>query len=187
MGKNKNKTVPTERHRFTNSEREYVKGMVQNLSFQRWTDQEIVHWLHEEKQIDIGRSTVSKIRKRIERQAEKWYIELRESRYKYIAIYKERLDSLYYYQKRLNQIVDHYMNNPSGMIYTDTVIRAISELHRIEMSIFSLWKQLPDLDNTNEPTIKNNNHNDDGPVIDEYDSNGMENKPDPNSNVESEA
>jgi hypothetical protein len=25
-----------------------------------------------------------------------------------------------------------------------------------------------------------------GPIIDEYDSNGMENKPDPNSNVESE-
>ena len=31
------------------------------------------------------------------------------------------------------------------MLYTDTVIRAISELHKIEISIFSLWKQIPDL------------------------------------------
>ena len=31
------------------------------------------------------------------------------------------------------------------MLYTDNVIRAISELHKIEISIFSLWKQIPDL------------------------------------------
>jgi hypothetical protein len=38
------------------------------------------------------------------------------------------------------------MKPPDQMLYTDIVIRAISELHRIEMSIFSLWKQLPDLE-----------------------------------------
>jgi hypothetical protein len=30
-------------------------------------------------------------------------------------------------------------------------LRAISELHSIEMSIFSLWKQLPDLDIVDSP------------------------------------
>ena len=50
------------RHDFTKPEREYVKGIVHNLSFQRLTDQEIVRWLHDEKEIDINRSTVSKIR-----------------------------------------------------------------------------------------------------------------------------
>ena len=72
-------------------------------------------------------------------------MELRHSRYKYIATYKERIDSLLSYQKKLHQIIDFYIQPPNQMLYTDTVIRAISELHKIEISIFSLWKQIPDL------------------------------------------
>ena len=57
------KKVTSKRATFTKAEREYVKGMVHNLSFQRLTDHEIVQWLHDEKEIDIDRSTVSKITK----------------------------------------------------------------------------------------------------------------------------
>ena len=35
------KSVTSERATFTKAEREYVKGMVRNLSFQRLTDREI--------------------------------------------------------------------------------------------------------------------------------------------------
>jgi c-di-AMP phosphodiesterase-like protein len=76
------------------SEKEYVRGIIHNYSLQRWTDQEIADYLHDEKKIEIARSTVSKIKNQVEKQTEKWYTELRQSRYKYIAIYKERLDSL---------------------------------------------------------------------------------------------
>ena len=127
------------RHNFTKSEREFVKGVVHNLSFQRLTDQEIVQWLHDEKQIDLDRSTVSKMRNHVELKAEKWYIELKQSTFKYIAIYKERIDSLFSYQKKLHEII-------SVSKKPEVQIRAISELHSIEMSIFSLWKQLPALD-----------------------------------------
>lgn len=123
--------------------RQYVRGIIHNLSLQRWTSQEISDY--DEKKIDVARSTVNSIRRLIEKQAEKWYIELRQSRYKYIAIYKERIDSLLSYQKKLHQIIDFYIQPPNKMLYTDTVIRAISELHKIEISIFSLWKQIPDL------------------------------------------
>src|SRR5437867_4416163 len=116
--------------------------MVHNLSLQRWTDQQIVDYLNEEKKIDIARSTVNSIKNKIEREAEKWYVGLRDSIYKYIAVYKERLDSLMSYQKRLHEIVEFYMRNN---LYPDTVIKAITELHRIEMSIFNLWKELPHL------------------------------------------
>ena len=34
----------------------------------------------------------------------------------------------------------------SDILYSDTIIKAISELHKIELSIFSMWKQLPNLD-----------------------------------------
>jgi hypothetical protein len=88
------------------------------------------------------------MRNHVELKAEKWYIELKQSTYKYIAIYKERIDSLFSYQKKLHEII-------STTKKPKVQLRAISELHSIEMSIFSLWKQLPDLqiddsrDNTN--------------------------------------
>ncbi len=95
------------------------------------------------------RSTVTGIKNKIEKEAERWYIELRNSRYKYIATYKERLDSLFSYQRKLNDII-------STARKPETQIRAISELHSIEKSIFSLWKQLPNL---NIEDSKNDNNN----------------------------
>ena len=82
--------------------------------------------------------TISKMRNQTERKAEKWYIELRNSTFKYIAIYKERIDSLFSYQKKLHEII-------AATKKPEVQIRAISELHSIEMSIFNIWKQLPDL------------------------------------------
>ena len=72
------KNVRNKQKKSTISEKQYVRGIVHNLSLQRWTDQEIVNYLNEEKKIDIARSTITGIRNQIEKQAEKWYIELRE-------------------------------------------------------------------------------------------------------------
>jgi hypothetical protein len=116
---------------FTKLESEYVKGIVYNLSFQRLTDQEIVQWFHDEKKIDVDRSTISKMRNQVESKAEKWYIELKRTSYKYIAIYKERLDSLFSYQKKLHQIINVTKKD-------EVKIRAISELHSIEC-LYSIY------------------------------------------------
>jgi hypothetical protein len=137
-------SIPT--FRFMVSGREYVNGIVHNLSLQRLTDQEIVDWLREEQKISLDRSTISKMRNREEQQAEKWYIELKESRYKYIANYKAILDSLLSYQKKLNQIIEFYLQPPMQILYPDTIIKAVAELHRIEVSTFNIWRQLPDFD-----------------------------------------
>lgn len=149
------KNAQSERHKWTKAERQYVRGIVHNYSLQRWTDQDIVNYLWEDKQIRIGRSTVTRIKNQVEEQADNWYLELRDSRYKYLALYKERLDSLMSYQKKLNQIIDAYLH-PGDINYTDTIIRAIAELHRIEMSLHNLMKELPEFnippENTREPT-----------------------------------
>ena len=145
-----------EHKRSSKSQKQYLKGVIHNLSLSRWTDQEIADYLHDEKKIDIARSTVTGIKNGIEKSAEKWYVELRESRYKYIAFYKERIDSLFSYQKKLNQIIDAYLR-PGNIMYTDDIIRAIAELHKIEISIFSLWKQLPDLQIENR--VEESHHN----------------------------
>ena len=141
-----------ERSKRTKSEQEYVKAIIQGLSLQRLTDKEIVDYLHNEKQIPIGRSTVTCIRNNIEKQAEKWYIELRKSSYKYIATYKERLDSLLSYQKKLHDIISTTKKD-------EIKIRAISELHSIEMDLFNLWKQLPELDIVDQERESNSNPN----------------------------
>jgi hypothetical protein len=93
------KNVTTKRAAFTKAEREYVKSVVHNLSVQRLTDREIVDWLNTEKKIELDRSTVSRIRNQAEKEAEEWYIGLRNGS-RYIATYKQRLDSLLSYQKR---------------------------------------------------------------------------------------
>ena len=122
-------------------------AIIQNLSLKRLTDQEIAEYLHNEKQIEIARSTVTNTRNRVEKQAAKWYLDLKQSSDKFIAAYKQRIDSLFSYQKKLHEII-------AATKKDEVKIRAISELHSIEMDIFSLWKQLPQLetDNNNSNT-----------------------------------
>lgn len=94
-----NKNVTSERHKWTKAEKQYINH---NYSLQRWTDQDIVNYLHQEKKIKIARSTVTTIKNKVAEEAGNWYLELRESSYKTIAFYKEQIDSLLSYQKRLN-------------------------------------------------------------------------------------
>src|SRR6476469_4669205 len=124
--------------KFTRTERQYIKGIVQNLSLQRFTDADIVNYLHKAKGIDITKSMVNKVKNRTEQEAGNWYIELKGSGYKLIAFYKDRLDSLLSYQQKLNVIL---LNSEEK---SDTSIKAIAELHRIEMSIFTLLKEFPE-------------------------------------------
>jgi hypothetical protein len=78
-----------------------------------------------------------------------WYIELRDSGAKYIAVYKERLDSLLSYQKKLHELCDSESS-------PELVLRAISELHKIEMSLHTLMKELPgDIKTSKDKTEEN--------------------------------
>ena len=146
-----------ERQKFTKTEKQYQRGIIHNLSLQRWTDQEITDYLYNEKNMNISRSQVSRIKNIIEESAEKWYIELRQSRYKLIATYKERLDSLLSYQKTLNDIVTTTKKE-------ENKIRAIATLQSIELDIFNIYKQLPNI------RIEDVNNND---------NDNQENKDDP--------
>ena len=147
------KNVQYQHNKQTNSkaDRQYIKTIIHNLSLQRWTDQEISDYLKKEKNIEISRSRVTTIKNNIEEEAEKWYVELRESRYKYIATYKERLDSLFLYQRKLNDIVEFCTINN---LNHETMIKAISELHKIELSIFNIWKQLPVISYSSDSEVK---------------------------------
>jgi len=62
------KSVTSKCASFTKAEREYVKGIVHNLSFKRLSYREIVDWLKQEKQIDLDRSTVAKLSNKAEKE-----------------------------------------------------------------------------------------------------------------------
>lgn len=131
--KNNSKTVPSEHRKVAKSQKEYVKGIIHNYSLQKWTAQEIVDYLHNEKQIDIARSTVSKIRNRIEQQAEKWYLELKQSRYLYLAHFKERIDTIYKVQNHLWKIANDKENSVSDRR------GALAEIHHTEKTLSALY------------------------------------------------
>ena len=116
------------------AQKEYVRAIVHQLSLQRLSDTEIVDFLAEKK-IILARTTVNQIKKGIERQAAKKHSKLKQSQNKYIANYKERLDSLLSYQKILHGIIATTKKD-------EIRIRAISELTTIEIHIFNLWKQI---------------------------------------------
>jgi hypothetical protein len=154
------------------AQKEYVKAIVHQLSLQRLSDTEIVDFLAE-KGIVLARTTVNQIKKGIERQAAKWYIELKQSQNKYIANYKERLDSLLSYQKILHGIITTTKKE-------EVKIKAISTLHSIEMDIFNLWKQLPDIEIVDKfkRQQEEQDRDRDPPIFDIEDINGVENIPD---------
>ena len=157
-------------------QKQYVKAVVHQLSLQRLSDIEISEYLAKEKGIILARCTVNQIKKGIERQTAKWYIELKQSQNKYIANYKERLDSLLSYQKILHGIIATTKRE-------EVKIRAISELTTIEIHIFNLWKQLPDLDIVGDKTKQlqkeqeQEQEQDTPPIVDIEDINGVEAMP----------
>ena len=150
------------------AEKEYVRALVHNFSLSRWTDQEIVEYLHNEKKIEIARTSVNHIRHQISKQA----VELRNSTFKYIATYKERIDSLCSYQKKLHEII-------APTKKPEVRLEQYLRLHSIEMSIFSLWKQLPDLQIVEKAKEQQEQQEQEHVplVVDDEDINGVEHEP----------
>lgn len=119
--------------KYTKAERQYIRGIVHNYALQRWSDQDIVDYLHTEKKIDLTKSMISKIRNQVKQQAEEWYLELKQSRYLYLAHFKERIDTLYSVEKSLWEIVNDKNNQ--------VVDRrgALAEIHHTEKTLSALY------------------------------------------------
>ena len=96
----------------------------------------------------------------------------RTKKNKYIANYKERVDSLLSYQKKLHEIIAPTKKD-------EVKIRAISELHSLEKTIFDMWKQLPTLDISDQvKQQEQDQEREEGPpIFDVEDINGVEDLP----------
>jgi len=139
--------------KFTKAESKFLQGIVHGLTLDRFSDSEIVEYLKDQHNISIEKSTISKIRKRIEKDGKKWYAQLRQTDYKYIYTYKERIDSLNRYQHKLNEIINK--EKTSDLLK----IKAIAELHKIEITLAKLYGNLSSIfsstSNNNDVSILN--------------------------------
>jgi hypothetical protein len=111
--------------------------MIAHLSFERYTEREIVEELkNRDPPINLSKTAIHDIRVALEKQAEKWYIDLRDSRYRYLATYKDRIDSLFKYQNMLHKAIQNREMDK---------LSAIKELHSIERTIKDIYKEIPQI------------------------------------------
>jgi hypothetical protein len=123
--------------KLTKAERYLAKVIIAHLTFERYTEREIVEELHKrDPPINLSKTAIHDIRVSLEKQAEKWYIHLRDSRYKYLATYKDRIDSLFKYQNMLHQAIQNKEIDKMS---------AIKELHRLERTIKDIYKDIPQI------------------------------------------
>jgi hypothetical protein len=121
----------------TKAERALAKVIVAHLSFERYTEREIVEELKKkDPPINLSKTAVHDIRVALEKQAEKWYVDLRDSKYRYLATYKDRIDSLFKYQNMLHQAIKNREIDKMS---------AIRELHSIERTIKDIYKEVPQI------------------------------------------
>jgi len=108
--------------KYTSAEKQYLKGIIGTLALDKNDDIQIQEFL-KEKGIDIDRSTIGKHRRNIAKSAEKWYTELRKSKFLYIAHFKERIDTTYKVENKLWNIVNDPHTERSELIKACTEIR----------------------------------------------------------------
>ena len=59
------------------NQRQYIRGIIHNLSLQSWQDEEIADYINNEKNITLSRSAVTRIRNQNRETGRKMYFDLR--------------------------------------------------------------------------------------------------------------
>jgi hypothetical protein len=118
--------------KYTQAEKQYLKGIIGTLALEKHDDVQIQTFL-KEKGIDINRSTIGKHRRSVAKSAEKWYNELRKSKFLYIAHFKERIDTTYKVENKLWSIANDSQTERSE------VIKACAEITKNEMFLSNLY------------------------------------------------
>lgn len=118
--------------KYTAAEKQYLKGIIRVLALDKNQDNQIQEYL-KQKGIDIEKSTIGKIRRSIAKEAEKWYIELRKSKYLYLAHFKERIDTIYKVENALWNIANDSNSDRAEKR------AALSEIHKTEITLSNLY------------------------------------------------
>jgi len=99
--------------KFTSEERSLVKSIVATLSIKRIPESEIAKEIERQTNKTITRRSLYYVKGQIKKESSKWYSQLREGEYEYIYEFKERVNEIYFLQKKHYEIIDSNEHNPS--------------------------------------------------------------------------
>ena len=111
------------------------------------TDNEIIEQIERQTGQTITRFGLYKIRQQTKKDSWEWYKTMREDSYSYLHEFKERINEIESLQKKANQIIDKNEHNPQIQL------SAISELHKLNITLSNYIEVLPTVINNNGPSI----------------------------------
>ncbi len=92
--------------KFTIAERAIVKWIVSSLTIKRIPEPEIIKEVYKQTNMTVSRTGLYRIKQAIKKESFKWYSQLREGQYEYIHEFKERINEIYFLQRRHYEIID---------------------------------------------------------------------------------
>jgi len=96
----------TSTSKFPHKEKELIKSIVASLTIKRVPDLEITQVIFDQTGKTITDRYLSTIRQQIKRESFNWYKAMREGEYEYLHEFKERINEIYFLQKKHHEIID---------------------------------------------------------------------------------
>jgi len=131
--------------KFTHEERSLVKSIVALLSIKRIPESEILKEIEMQTNKTITTRFLYYIKEQIKRDSYKWYSQLREGEFEFIHEFKERINEIYFLQKKHYEIIDSNEHNPSVQQ------ASLIALHKLNVTLSNYFDVAPYL------KIENNN------------------------------
>ena len=135
--------------KYTNAERALVKSIVGSLTIKRVPESEIIKEVYKQTNKTISRSGIYNVKQQIKRDSFKWYQTLRQGEYEYVHEFKERINEIYFLQKKHYDIIEKYANSPSIQQVS------LAELHKVNITLSNYFDVAPTI--VTNPNRENDN------------------------------
>jgi hypothetical protein len=123
--------------KYTNAERALVKSIVGSLTIKRVPESEIIKEVYRQTNKTISRSGIYNVKQQIKRDSFKWYQTLRQGEYEYVHEFKERINEIYFLQKKHYEIIENNANSPSIQQVS------LAELHKLNITLSNYFDVAP--------------------------------------------
>jgi hypothetical protein len=123
--------------KFTGPERALAKSIVATLSIKRIPDTEIIKEIYDKTNKTITRMSLYNLRQSIKKESYHWYKTMREGEYEYIHEFKERINEIFWLQKKHHEIID------SPTESTANKQTSLAELHKLNITLSNYFDVAP--------------------------------------------
>ena len=122
--------------KFLNGERALVKSIIATLSIKKVPDNEIIKAIYDQTNKTITTRALYDLRQSIKKESYDWYKAMREGQYEYIHEFKERINEIFWLQKKHHEIIDS--KEPTTVKQS-----SMAELHRLNITLANYFDIAP--------------------------------------------